>query len=410
MHIGFNGVISAMFLKDLAAKTHRGLEGRVRKGKSAGGVSYGYRVVRAFRADGTPVTGEREIDADQAAIGVRIFREYDAGHSARTIAAGLNADGIPRPDSGKGNITWGPSTISGNWKRGTGILNNELHIGRLVWNRQTFVKDPDTQKRQARLNGPQDWVIEAVPDLRIIDEVLWDRVKARQASIREDMNPAGVRNDRSLRPERARRPSYLFSGLLKCGRCGTSYTLVNKTRYGCASARNKGGAICTNRATIELEVVEDRVLSGLRDSLLHPELIATFIEEYRRAFNAEAAGADAAREQARRHLAQVDKKISGILAAIEDGMYQPSMKDRLTDLEGEKRRLGTYLEQSPKPPALRLHPSLSELYRTKILNLASTLRDPDLKSEATEALRGLISEIRLVPDVRAPNGHLIELA
>ena len=152
------------------------------------------------------------------------------------------------------------------------------------------------------------------------------------------------------------------------------------------------------------------MLSGLRDSLLHPELIATFIEEYRRAFNVEAAGADAAREQARRHLAQVDKKISGILAAIEDGMYQPSMKDRLTDLEGEKRRLGTYLEQSPKPPALRLHPSLSELYRTKILNLASTLRDPDLKGEATEALRGLISEIRLVPDVRAPNGHLIELA
>jgi hypothetical protein len=31
--------------------------------------------------------------------------------------------------------TWGPSTIHGNWRRGTGILNNELYIGRLVWNR-----------------------------------------------------------------------------------------------------------------------------------------------------------------------------------------------------------------------------------------------------------------------------------
>lgn len=103
MHIGFNGVISAMFLKDLAAKTHRGLEGRVRKGKSAGGVSYGYSVIRAFQSDGTPVTGEREIDVDQAAIVSRIFREYDAGHSARTIAARLNADGIPSPDSGKGD-------------------------------------------------------------------------------------------------------------------------------------------------------------------------------------------------------------------------------------------------------------------------------------------------------------------
>jgi site-specific DNA recombinase len=30
---------------------------------------------------------------------------------------------------------WGPSTIHGNRQRGTGILNNELYIGTLVWNR-----------------------------------------------------------------------------------------------------------------------------------------------------------------------------------------------------------------------------------------------------------------------------------
>lgn len=172
MHIGFNGVISAMFLKDLAAKTHRGLEGRARKGKSAGGISYGYRVTRAFNADGTPVTGERDIIPEEAAVIARIFGEYDAGHSARTIAAGLNADAIPSPDSGKGGGAWGPSTISGNWKRGTGILNNELYIGRLVWNRQTFVNDLGTQKRQARLNPPEDWIIEGVPDLQIIDTAL----------------------------------------------------------------------------------------------------------------------------------------------------------------------------------------------------------------------------------------------
>jgi site-specific DNA recombinase len=407
MHIGFNGAVSAVFLKDLAAKVHRGLEGRVRKGKSAGGVSYGYRVTRAFRDDGTLVTGEREIDADEAAIVQRIFREYNAGHSARAIAAGLNADNVPL-DTGKGTGVWGPSTISGNWKRGTGILNNELYIGRMVWNRQTFVKDPDTRKRQARLNPPEQWITEDVPDLRIIDDTLWDRVKARQSAIRDDMNPAGVQSG-PRRPENARRPSYLFSGLLKCDCCGTSYTLINKTRYGCVAARNKGAAICTNRATITREVVEDRVLTGLRDSLLHPDLITTFVEEYRRAFNAEAAGADAAREKARRDLAQIDKKISSIMAAIEDGMYQPSMKERMTELENDKRKLDAFLAQSPEPPALRLHPSLSEVYRTKIRNLSSALQDPGLKTEATEALRGLVSEIRMVPDTEAPNGHHIEL-
>ena len=50
------------------------------------------------------------------------------------------------------------------------------------------------------------------------------------------------------------------------------------------------------------------------------------------------------------------------------------------------------------------------LYRTKIRNLSSALQDPGLKMEATEALRGLVSEIRMVPDADAPNGHYIELA
>ena len=408
IHIGLKGTMSALFLKDLAQKTHRGLEGRVRKGKSAGGISYGYSVTRAFNADGTPVTGERDIIPEEAAIVARIFREYDAGHSARAIAARLNEEGIPSPRSNKGSGTWGPSTISGNWKRGTGILNNELYIGRLIWDRLAYIKNPETQRRQSRLNATDGLVNAAVPHLQIIDDALWQRVKARQAAIREDMNPAGVK-DGHTRPENARRPNYLFSGLLICDCCGASYTLINKTRYGCAGARNKGGAICTNRATILRDVVEDRVLTGLRESLLHPKLISSFIEEYRLVFNAAAAGADADRDQARSKMAQIDKKIAGIMAAIEDGMYQPSMKTRMQELESEKQALSRLLETTPEPPALRLHPSLSDLYRTKIRNLASALQDPSLKMEATEALRGLVSEVRMVPDADAPNGHHIEL-
>lgn len=38
------------------------------------------------------------------------------------------------------------------------------------------------------------------------------------------------------------------SSPLKCDFCGYSYTLVNKTRYGCSGACNKGEAIHTNRA------------------------------------------------------------------------------------------------------------------------------------------------------------------
>jgi DNA invertase Pin-like site-specific DNA recombinase len=50
IHIGLKGTMNALFLKDLAAKTHRGLSGRVAKGKSGGGLCYGYQVVKQYDA------------------------------------------------------------------------------------------------------------------------------------------------------------------------------------------------------------------------------------------------------------------------------------------------------------------------------------------------------------------------
>ena len=41
LHVGLKGTMNALFLKDLAEKTHRGLRGRIEDGKSAGGLCYG---------------------------------------------------------------------------------------------------------------------------------------------------------------------------------------------------------------------------------------------------------------------------------------------------------------------------------------------------------------------------------
>lgn len=189
MHIGLGGTMSALFLRHLAQKTHRGLEGRIKAGKSAGGLSYGYRMDRQPLPDGTFTTGDRVIDETEAAVIRRIFQEYDRGKSARTIAIALNREGVPAPRSGngKGSGTWSFSTILGNWKRGSGILNNELSLCKLVWNWQRFVKDPETGKRQARPNPPKAWVTEDVPHLRIVDDAQWQRVKVKRGAIREDI-------------------------------------------------------------------------------------------------------------------------------------------------------------------------------------------------------------------------------
>lgn len=123
----------------------------------------------------------------------------------------LNSEGVLGPQGKE----WGPSTIHGNPRRGTGILNNELYIGRLIWNRLRYLKDPDTGRRVSRPNAESDWVVQDVPELRIVEQDVWDAVKARQASLafgeREDApNPLTIR----------RRPKHLFAGLIKCGCCG----------------------------------------------------------------------------------------------------------------------------------------------------------------------------------------------
>lgn len=86
LHVGLKGTMNAMFLKDLADKTRRGLRGRVEKGKSGGGLTYGYDVVKAFDANGEPICGERKINREQAAIVNHIFKKYLAGMSPKAIA------------------------------------------------------------------------------------------------------------------------------------------------------------------------------------------------------------------------------------------------------------------------------------------------------------------------------------
>jgi site-specific DNA recombinase len=73
-----------------------------------------------------------------------------------------------------------------------------------------------------------------VPALRIIDQALWDEVKARQQDlkVKQAKDKAGFWD--------RRRPRYLFSGMMKCGECGGGFVKISEHYFGCATARNKG--------------------------------------------------------------------------------------------------------------------------------------------------------------------------
>ena len=104
LHIGLKGTMNALFLKDLALKTKRGLEGRINKGRSAGGNAYGYDVVREYGPDGPIDRGRRTINAQEARVVVEIFTRYLNGESPRAIAACLNEQKFVGLEGGTGRL------------------------------------------------------------------------------------------------------------------------------------------------------------------------------------------------------------------------------------------------------------------------------------------------------------------
>ena len=150
-------------LKNLANRTRRGLRGRIEAGKSGGGNSYGYDVVRTIGDNGEPVRGERRINPQQAAIVKRIFSGYARAISPRAIAKQLNKEGVPGP-SGKAS---GPSTIHGNWQRGTASSTTSCISTARCGTACASSRTPRPASGSRDSIPKSEWVTHEVPDLRL---------------------------------------------------------------------------------------------------------------------------------------------------------------------------------------------------------------------------------------------------
>ncbi|QAX28721.1 recombinase family protein [Leisingera sp. NJS204] len=410
--LGLSSIFATMFLEELADKTRRGLEGRVEKGLSAGGKVYGYRQGTDER--GAPVKGKRAINEIEAAVVRSIFRDYAAGLSPIAIANRLNQEGIPSPSAGtnrRSSGRWKQNTINGNRDRGTGIINNELYIGRLVWNRLSYVKNPQTERRVSQLNPESEWRTAEVPELRIIGQDLWDEVKARQAALskRSAKIKASVRNKLSA-GQTLRRRKYLLSGLLHCGLCGGKMTVAGSGKYKtyyCANAKEMGPSVCSGFRGLRESVAQPLVLSGLRRELMKPEAYEHFRQRFQKRL-VESQGA--AEERLRLHdarLHELETKERNLLKAIEDGAFSPVINERLNTVHSE------LVEMREKrveivPPAVELPEDLPELYRAMVADLAASLSDEAVAGRAADELHELVDRVVVHWDEEA-QGHWLSI-
>lgn len=379
LHIGLRGTMAAMVRKDTADKVKRGLTGRALAGMNPGGMAYGYRKVPKLDDRGEPVRGLRVVDDEQATVVRRIFDDYAAGVPARSIAARLNAEGVPGPSGG----LWRASSINGDPKRKNGILQNELYRGRMIYNRTRRVTHPVSRKREIRLNPESEWIRLEAPDLRIVSDAQWttaERIRARFGG---------------RRAEYARRPKRLLSGKAECGVCGNGWRIVSGERWGCSAHHDGRG--CSNGRTIVTAAFERRVLRGLSERLLDPELVRIYVEEWRAAWKELSAQGRGDRRRLERRSAELERKVARLVAAIADGLGEfEDVRRALVDARDERARVGAQLQELAAEKVVALHPRLADDYRRRIADLTVALEGDD-QLAARNALRSLIGRIVVTP-------------
>jgi site-specific DNA recombinase len=397
---GVRGLMNEIYLDDLRDKTHRGLAGQAIKKFWAGGKPYGYRLVQLkdeTRLDNygnaTVIGTQLEVDPDQATIVREIFTLYASDYSQRAIAATLNERGIPSPGSSwRGRIVrrasgWLGSTINA-------LVPNELYRGRLHWNKSEWRKNPDTGRRTTRARPQSEWISHDMPELRIIDEELWERVIARRhrASIRGANVQAALQ--RAGHTGRGG-PKYAFSGLLRCGICNSAMVVIGGTgaqrAYGCSGHKDGGAAVCTNGTTVRQQIAELRLLEPIRNNLLSPEKL----EELRRRVVQKVAAAPKTIDHAPR-IGQLRDQIGNLADAMASGALKasPALAQRLTAAEAE---LGQLMAQAAKPTAriIDFPGRLTARFKKAVDKLDGYLaRDPH---RARAALREICGEIPVFP-------------
>lgn len=346
---GMRGVVNELYRRDLPPKIKRGQAGAIARGFHAGAVAYGYRSVPVGLTERGEADGFRlEIVPEHAEVVREIFARAARGEGFARIAADLNARGVRGPGRKRGApSTWSVPALYGAPRAGSGIVNNRLYVGELVWNRREWVRDPDDPgRRTPRMRPASEWQIAARPELRIVDDATWARVRARMDA------PAKPNGRGKSGPP----PRTLFGGALRCGRCGGAMVAVSATAYGCAARKDRGTAVCAG-VRAPREAVDRRLAAVIREAILSPEAIATIQQEVRRILGAARRDADGAAKARRAREAALRGEIGRLVDAVAQVGLSDALRARLATAEAE---LAGLIGTLAPPPAL---PSDAEVAR-----------------------------------------------
>ncbi len=310
--------IAEYYSAELSEKVVRGHTENLLKGKFNGGmIPVGYRVDenQCF-----------QIDAFAAPFVVEIFQRYDRGESKTEIRDWLNKNHIK---NSKGTeMTY--SSVSS-------ILKNRKYIGEYSFHNHINY--------------------DAIPP--IIEKDLFERVQMRQEKNKK--SPAHFKADEE----------YILSSKLVCGHCGTymcgeSGTGRGKLKYHyykCMAVKKKKNNC--RKKTVRKEWIEDIVIREITKIIFDDNTIESIISMVMKIQEEDNKEVPMYEKQ----LETVKRSIENMLNAIQMGVFTESTKQRLEELEQQKKnREQQIAELSFQKPMLKPENIRNWLYKLRTLN------------------------------------------
>lgn len=282
------------YSEELSQKTKRGLrETRIKGNYMGGPINYGYSIKHENIGD--QIAAKVVINETEAPILLHIFEAYAAGNRIPDIVRELDDKGIKN----RGN----PFTVNSIYF----MLQQEKYTGVYNFNGETFTH-----------------IYPA-----IIPKELFQIVRKRIDKNKTGKHVIGV--------------DYFLMGKCYCGYCGKQLRSAAGTTtdgtilryYRCPYS--KKDVNCHNKS-VRKEVLEQIVIDALTNEITKPENIALITDNVFALYTAKFTD-DSDLHRYEKELAATDKAIKNILAAIEEGIFTPSTKQRLTELEEKKIRL-----------------------------------------------------------------------
>lgn len=297
------------YSRQVSADTQRSMLKNARDGHFNGGrLPLGYEPV----ADGK--RKRLAINESEADVVREIFSMCEDGAGAKSIAIQLNKS--ERWNRGR---RWNKNTV-------LNLLKNRIYIGQTVFNR--------TNHKTKTIRPEEEWIITQAHEPIISEETFMEIQKRFETRAPEE--GGGSPNS-----------CFVFTGLLKCGKCGSSMQITSsKGRskryhyYNCGSAQRVGG--CENRR-IAAHEFDEWMTDVVLDKILTREMLVAMVEDLQELTSKWVKERATRRANTVKELREVETKLRNLFGVLElHGKDAPNLGDltiRLRELKTQREEI-----------------------------------------------------------------------